>query len=69
MGVRRRSRRCGHIPDVKRGDHGAAPTLDRVHFEPANVDRGVYETLGLRFARQPSETVHPVHGGMSTAVH
>lgn len=33
------------------------PTIHRVHLELTDVDRGVYETLDLRLARHPSETV------------
>ena len=33
------------------------PTIHRVHVELTDVDRGVYETLDLRLARHPSETV------------
>lgn len=33
------------------------PTIHRVHLELTDVDRGVYQTLDLRLARHPSETV------------
>lgn len=33
------------------------PTIHRVHLELTDVDRGVYETLDLRLARHPSETI------------
>lgn len=33
------------------------PTIHRVFIELTDVDRGVYETLDLRLARHPSETV------------
>lgn len=33
------------------------PTIHRVFVELTDVDRGVYETLDLRLARHPSETV------------
>jgi len=33
------------------------PTIHRMHVALTDVDRGVYETLDLRVARHPSETV------------
>lgn len=38
-------------------DMAQPPTIHRVHVELTDVDRGVYETLDLRLARHPSETV------------